>query len=135
MLAPQNPVGPRKSRRVFLKKPTSRWPEHVSSWFDPLSPFGAKATTREDSTGSVARKAGTAPPGRVWIRFVAAPADGWLWSLTLGSFASSSRSPSSALLPFFGGRVPLLRNKRPEKSWYPYSILSTGVPLTFNMFM
>ena len=33
------------------------------------------------------------------------------------------RSPSSALLPLFGGRVSLHK-----KSWYPYSSLSTGGP-------
>lgn len=34
-----------------------------------------------------------------------------------------SRSPSSALIPFLGGRIPL---RRPEQSWYPYSDLSTA---------
>ena len=33
-----------------------------------------------------------------------------------------TRSPSSALLPFFWGRVPL------QKKGYPYSNLSTGGP-------
>ena len=42
-----------------------------------------------------------------------------------------SRSPSSALLPFFGGRVPLLKWTT-EKSWYPFSNLSTGGPRYFQ---
>ena len=40
-----------------------------------------------------------------------------------------TRSPSSALLPFlFWGRVPLTKIDKTEKSWYPYSDISTGGP-------
>ena len=43
-------------------------------------------------------------------------------------YLSLSRSPSSALLPFFGGRVPLLKSTPDKKIGYPYSNLSTGGP-------
>ena len=44
---------------------------------------------------------------------------------------SFTRSPSSALLPFFGGRVPLLKQTT-EKKGYHYSNLSTGGPSLGN---
>ena len=37
-------------------------------------------------------------------------------------------SPGSALLPVFGGRVPLLKFRLQKKSWYSYSNLATGGP-------
>ena len=39
-----------------------------------------------------------------------------------------TRSPSSALLPFFGEGTPTKIDYKKIKSWYPYSSLSSGAP-------
>ena len=48
------------------------------------------------------------------------------WREEARLYLNKTRFPSSALLPFFGGGFPLKYTT--EKSWYPYSNLSSGGP-------